>query len=172
MFNFNNNSKYYSNKLENNPNKFLPKQLNEDQLRPRLERTIQLGRGPFGTAHSQRMGVISSALPGLRPGWVGGGSGARMKMRNQQGGRDRRFKREMAAKKKTGGREGQKGRNEGGKGGKVRRSGGMSDSEEGGQEDADGGGKERTQRMTTEEEGEEGKAQKRTSKDSKSWSFS
>lgn len=48
----------------------------------------------------------------------------------------------------------------------------MSDSEEAGREDGDGGRKERTQRMATGEEGEERKAQKRTSKESKSWSFS
>lgn len=57
-------------------NKFLPKQLNEARLRQRLARSIHLGQGGGGrgggTAHSQRMGVISSALPGLsereRPG--------------------------------------------------------------------------------------------------------
>ncbi|KAJ4924742.1 hypothetical protein JOQ06_003693 [Pogonophryne albipinna] len=31
----------------------------------RLERSIHPGRGVFGTAHSRRMGVVSSALPGL-----------------------------------------------------------------------------------------------------------
>lgn len=83
------------------------------------------------------MGVISSALPGLSD--RGGG-----KNENEEpAGRDRKVKREMAAKKKTG--ERQKGfKDKGGKSGKVRRSGGMSDSEEAGQEDGDGGGKERT----------------------------
>lgn len=64
-----------------------------------MERTIQLGRGPFGTAHSQRMGVISSALPGLSD--RGGG-----KNENEEpAGRDRKLKREMAAKKTTGERQ-------------------------------------------------------------------
>lgn len=30
-----------------------------------MERSIHPGRGVFGTAHSRRMGVVSSALPGL-----------------------------------------------------------------------------------------------------------
>ena len=30
-----------------------------------MERSVHPGRGVFGTAHSRRMGVISSALPGL-----------------------------------------------------------------------------------------------------------